>query len=609
MWVRGYFLQRCKTKKEDAKMAIFYVKVNMISRSSGRSSVAASAYRSGEKIKNEYDGLIHDYRNKSGVVYSEILLPENAPERFENRATLWNEVEQIEKGKNAQLSREIVLALPIELNQAEQIQLTQDYVKNNFVKDGMIADVNIHDKEDGNPHAHIMLTVRSLDEHGEWQAKQKKDYILDKEGNKQYDPVKKTYKCRTIKTTNWDEKEKLLEWRENWAKEVNQVFQNKGIVEQIDHRSYKEQGSEKIPQIHMGHEATAMERRGIKTYKGNINRSIVEQNETIKKLGQKINGYTGEIQKSRESRESASAKQENRLEPPKMAQKPIEQSNAKEVRQNPKKATEPKNTVQERRSLTSKERAVQIKERQDLYLSIEKRQEKLEKDQQKYFDLAQSFSVQAKSLPKEFERIDQIAINHDQLNDEIQSLQDRATFFHTNKKEITSLQEQKKSLAQSYHQAVAKFEKKWKIPFKNKTMKEKVKHIKADEKKAKEILANIQQKLKLLEEQRQIAILEYKTELFIAEMLPHSQEILEQFEKLRTKGSEARGEKRSILGKLNEYKNGLINDIDRKNVIEYQKKINPKLAKRLEEYFEKTAIQKQEEQQMKKPSQDRGFER
>lgn len=128
-------------------------------------------------------------------------------------------------------------------------------------------------------------------------------------------------------------------------------------------------------------------------------------------------------------------------------------------------------------------------------------------------------------------------------------------------------------------------------------------------KKAKEILANIQQKLKPLEEQRQRAILEYKTELFIAEIVPHSQEILKQFEKLRTKESEARGEKRSILGKLNEYKNGLINDIDRKNVIEYQKKINPKLAKRLEEYFEKTSIQKQEEQQMKKPPQDRGFER
>lgn len=138
-------------------MAIYHCSIKIISRGKGKSAIAASAYRSGEKIINEYDGIIHDYTKKGGIVYKEIMLPNRAPAELINRSVLWNSVEKIEKSKNAQLAREIEVALPVELNREQQIQLVKEYVKKNFVSCGMCADFAIHDKKDGNPHAHIML--------------------------------------------------------------------------------------------------------------------------------------------------------------------------------------------------------------------------------------------------------------------------------------------------------------------------------------------------------------------------------------------------------------------------------------------------------------------
>ena len=169
-------------------MAIYHCSIKVISRGKGKSAVAAAAYRAGEKITNEFDGMTHDYTHKGGIVHTEILLPNQAPAEYADRAVLWNEVEKVEKAKNAQLAREIEIALPRELTREQSISLVREYVKRHFVAAGMCADVCLHDTGGGNPHAHIMLTMRPFDERGEWGAKQKKEYILDRDGKKIYDP-------------------------------------------------------------------------------------------------------------------------------------------------------------------------------------------------------------------------------------------------------------------------------------------------------------------------------------------------------------------------------------------------------------------------------------
>lgn len=258
-------------------MAIYHCTCKIISRGQGRSAVGAAAYRSGEKLYNEYDGIEHDYTKKGGVVYSEIMLCENAPKEYQDRQTLWNAVEQIEKSSKAQLVREYEVALPVELSREEQIKLVRDFAKENFVDNGICVDFSIHDKEDGNPHAHIMLTTRPIEQDNSWGVKQKKEYILDKNGQKQYDKKKQTYKCKTVKTTNWDSKEFLQHSRESWAEKVNQELEKKSLPQRIDHRSLKEQGVDRVPTIHEGG-ARKLEKRGIKTDRGKINREIKTAN-------------------------------------------------------------------------------------------------------------------------------------------------------------------------------------------------------------------------------------------------------------------------------------------------------------------------------------------
>lgn len=251
------------------------------------SAVGASAYRSGEVFKNEYDGITHDFTRKRGIVHTEILLPPHAPPDFADRSTLWNSVEKIEKSKNSQLAREIEVALPIELDREQQIQLLRDYVQKNFVSVGMCADIAIHDKKTGNPHAHIMLTMRPLEQSGEWGAKSKKEYILDKNGQR-ITLKNGNFKSRKIDTIDWNNKEKAELWREAWADSVNRSLAEQGIQEKVDHRSYERQGIEQIPSVHMGVSATQMERRGIVTEKGNKNRLIKEQNRLLKEVKRRI---------------------------------------------------------------------------------------------------------------------------------------------------------------------------------------------------------------------------------------------------------------------------------------------------------------------------------
>ncbi len=258
--------------------------ISVISRGKGRSAVGASAYRAGEKITNEYDGLTHDYTNKKGIEYTEVILPENAPEAFKDRKILWNEVEKIEKSSKAQLSREVEIALPKELSLEENINLLKEYVKENFVDNGMCADIAVHDKKDGNPHAHIMLTMRPIQENGEWGGKSKKEYTLDKDGKKIYDKKKKTYKCKTIKATNWDEKETLGKWREDWEIKVNERLSANKIYEKISHLSLEKQGIERIPQIHIGPTAAAIKKNGSCSDRATMNRAIKKENQRIEQI-------------------------------------------------------------------------------------------------------------------------------------------------------------------------------------------------------------------------------------------------------------------------------------------------------------------------------------
>ena len=268
-------------------MAIYHLCIKIISRGKGKSSVAASAYRSGEKIKNEYDGVVHDFTRKGGIAHTEILLPQNAPKEFSDRGTLWNSVEKIEKSKNSQLAREIEVALPKELDREKQINLVRDYVKENFVKAGMCADIALHDKNDENPHAHILLTMRPLNEDKTWGAKSRKEYILDENGEK----VKLkngNYKTRKINTVDWNEQDKAEEWRKTWADITNKYLEENSIQEKVDHRSYQRQGIEEIPTIHLGVSASQMEKKGIATDRGNINREIRKQNRLLQEIKLRI---------------------------------------------------------------------------------------------------------------------------------------------------------------------------------------------------------------------------------------------------------------------------------------------------------------------------------
>jgi len=277
-------------------LAIYHCSIKIISRGKGQSAIAAAAYRAGEKIYSEYDGQTSDYTRKKGIVHTEIILPDNAPAEFQDRAVLWNAVEKIEKAKNSQLAREIQLALPVELSHMQNVNLVREYVRKNFTDKGMCADIAIHDNKDGNPHAHIMLTMRPFNEEKTWGDKQKKVYNLDKDGNKIYDPKKRQYKCSKIQTTDWNEQTKAEEWRAAWADTANRYLEMANHAERVDHRSYERQGIDQIPTIHLGVAAHQMEQRGIPTERGNINRAIKFANQKLRNLNARITELKGEIE-------------------------------------------------------------------------------------------------------------------------------------------------------------------------------------------------------------------------------------------------------------------------------------------------------------------------
>ena len=289
--------------REVIPIAIYHCNIGIVSRGKGKSAVAAATYRSGEKITNEWDGMTHDYTRKRGVVHTEILLPPHAPPSFSDRATLWNSVELYEKTGNAQLAREIDAALPIELSREEQIRLVREYCSSQFVSRGMCVDFAIHDTDSGNPHCHIMLTMRPLDERGAWAAKSKKEYDIDENGERIRLPSGR-YKTHKVDLTGWNDKGNALLWRKAWADISNAYLERAGRPERIDHRSNAERGIDELPTVHMGVAACQMEKKGIATEKGELNRNIQKANRLIREIRAqigKLKEWIGELFKAREN--------------------------------------------------------------------------------------------------------------------------------------------------------------------------------------------------------------------------------------------------------------------------------------------------------------------
>lgn len=291
-------------RKVVANVAIYHCSIGIKGRSKGNSAVGSSAYRAGVKLEDKETGATHDYTKKRGVVYNEVMLPQNAPKEYQNREVLWNEVQKAEKHPKAQLARDIEVGLPREMSREQQIQCVRDYVKNNFTKEGMCADVAIHDKKDGNPHAHILLTMRGIKENGTWDAKKRSVFKLDENGERIPVIDKETglqkirdrgekgiefvWERETIPTNDWNEQYKAEEWRKAWAEECNKYLSQE---QKIDHRSYKRQGIDKAPTIHEGHKAREMEKEGAVSDRCEINRQIKERNarnEQLKEITKQI---------------------------------------------------------------------------------------------------------------------------------------------------------------------------------------------------------------------------------------------------------------------------------------------------------------------------------
>lgn len=320
-------------------IAIYHLEAKVISRNEGRSAVAAAAYISCNKIYNDYDGVQHDYTKKQGLVWEHVFLPHNAPPEWSDRAKLWNAVEEAEKSKDSRLAREFVVALPVELKKVEWVKLLSEFIGDNFVSDGMCADAAIHDTDGHNPHAHIMLTVRPLDEKGKWQHKTEKEYLCVKNGVEkvftavefkaaQSDGWEKQYQYKVGKkevymsaseaaeheyeriskypksskfgrqnpiSERWNSDDQLVLWRKAWTDITNKYLSLAGVEETVDHRSHADRGLDEQPTVHKGVTARVLEKKGFVSERCELNRQIKADNsllrkikETVKKLMQAV---------------------------------------------------------------------------------------------------------------------------------------------------------------------------------------------------------------------------------------------------------------------------------------------------------------------------------
>ncbi|MHC1511618.1 MobQ family relaxase [Pediococcus pentosaceus] len=241
-------------------MAIFHMSFSNISAGKGRSAIAGASYRSGEKLFAQKEGRSYFYA-RSVMPESFILTPKNAPEWASDREKLWNEVERKDRRANSRYAKEFNVALPVELSEDEQKELLTKYVQENFVDEGMVADVAIHRDHPDNPHAHVMLTNRPFNPDGTWGLKSKRENILDKNGNKTYTGNSRFPRSRKVWLVDWDKKEKINQWRHNWAVSVNQVLEQKNIPDRISEKSFTEQGIDDTPTQHEGINSKRYERK------------------------------------------------------------------------------------------------------------------------------------------------------------------------------------------------------------------------------------------------------------------------------------------------------------------------------------------------------------
>lgn len=246
-------------------MPVPHLEIRIVQRSKGSSAVAGAAYQAGEKLFSEYDQKMKNYLYKKEVVYTEVMLPTNAPPGYADRATLWNAAEEVEKQWNSQLARRFVVALPREAPTAMYPQMMQEYCREHFVSKGMCCDFAIHDPDPPghNPHCHIMLTMRAIDENGKWLPKSRKVYDLD-ENRERIRLPSGNWKSHKEDTVDWNEQYHAEEWRHGWELVQNKYLELAGSPERVDMRSYERQGLDKIPTIHMGAAVALWNARALK---------------------------------------------------------------------------------------------------------------------------------------------------------------------------------------------------------------------------------------------------------------------------------------------------------------------------------------------------------
>ena len=266
--------------------------ISIVQRSHRQSAVAAAAYQSGEKLFCEYDQQVKHYPEKRGIVHNEILLPANAPLEYTDRNTLWNAAEAVEKQWNSQLARRWVLSIPREIPPDQYAALVRDFCRQQFVSKGMCVDFAIHDKGDGNPHAHVMLTMRAMDERGKWLPKSRKVYELDKNGERIKLPSGR-WKSHKEDTVDWNDRKYGEIWRHEWEVIQNRYLEANNRPERVDLRSYERQGLDIIPTVHEGAAVRQMEKRGIQTNIGNLNRDIKAANSLMQSIRQMVRSLKG----------------------------------------------------------------------------------------------------------------------------------------------------------------------------------------------------------------------------------------------------------------------------------------------------------------------------
>lgn len=288
-----------------------HLKIKITQRSKRQSAVAGAAYQSGESLFSEYDQKRKSYTEKRGIIYTEIMLPPNAPPEYADRGTLWNAVEAVEKQWNSQLARRFVVTFPREVPAEQYPDMIREYCNEHFVSKGMCCDLAIHapDPPGHNPHCHIMLTMRAMDEKGKWLPKSRKVYDLDENGERIRLPSG-NWKSHKEDTVDWNEQYHAEDWRHGWEVVQNRYLEMAGSTERVDMRSYERQGLDIVPTVHMGPAVTQMERRGIETNIGNLNRDIKAANALMAAIRNTIKSLRAWIHDLLEARKEVLAEME-----------------------------------------------------------------------------------------------------------------------------------------------------------------------------------------------------------------------------------------------------------------------------------------------------------